>query len=96
MNTLVFDIETVPDTAYGRRLHGLPDATDDEVAEVMFAKRRAEAGTDFLSHEQHRVVAISAVMRTRLNARSTTIAPATAASHSISPKVGKLSDPIWR
>jgi predicted PolB exonuclease-like 3'-5' exonuclease len=65
MNTLVFDVETVPDTAYGRRLHGLPDATDGEVAEVMFAKRRAEAGTDFLSHEQHRVVAISAVMRTR-------------------------------
>ena len=65
MNTLVFDIETVPDTAYGRRLYGLPDATDAEVAEVMFMKRRAEAGTDFLSHEQHRVVAIAAVMRTR-------------------------------
>jgi predicted PolB exonuclease-like 3'-5' exonuclease len=65
MNTLVFDIETVPDIPYGRRLYGLADATDAEVAEVMFLKRRAEAGTDFLSHEQHRVVAISAVMRTR-------------------------------
>ena len=65
MNTLVFDIETVPDTSYGRRLYGLPDATDAEVAEVMFLKRRAEAGTEFLSHEQHRVVAISVVMRSR-------------------------------
>ena len=69
MNTLVFDIETVPDTAYGRRLYGLPDATDKAVAEVMFAQRRAEAGSDFLPLEQHRVIAISAVLRSRESLR---------------------------
>ncbi len=65
MNTLVFDIETVPDTAYGRRLYGLGEASDRAVAELMFSQRRAEAGTDFLPLEQHRVVAIAAVMRSR-------------------------------
>jgi predicted PolB exonuclease-like 3'-5' exonuclease len=65
MNTLVFDIETVPDTALGRRLHGLGDLSDEHVAEVMFTKRRQETGSEFLSHEQHRVVAISVVMRSR-------------------------------
>ena len=65
MNTLVFDIETVPDTDLGRRLFHLSDLTDEEVARIMFAKRREETGGDFLSHEQHRVVAISVVMRSR-------------------------------
>ena len=65
MNTLVFDIETVPDTDLGRRLHGLDGLSDEQVAEVMFAKRRQETGGDFLSHEQHRVVAISVAMRSR-------------------------------
>jgi predicted PolB exonuclease-like 3'-5' exonuclease len=65
MNTLVFDIETVPDTDLGRRLYGLEGLADDQVAQIMFTKRRQETGTEFLSHEQHRVVAISVVMRSR-------------------------------
>jgi 3'-5' exonuclease len=65
MNTLVFDIETVPDTDFGRRLYGLDGLTDEQVGHIMFTKRRQELGSEFLSHEQHRVVAISAVMRTR-------------------------------
>src|SRR6202050_3837975 len=65
MNTLVFDIETVPDTDFGRRLYGLEGLTDQQVGHIMFTKRRQEVGSEFLSHEQHRVVAISAVMRTR-------------------------------
>jgi predicted PolB exonuclease-like 3'-5' exonuclease len=65
MNILVFDIETVPDTALGRRLYGLHDLSDEQVAEVMFTKRRQETGSDFLSHEQHRVIAISVAMRSR-------------------------------
>ncbi len=65
MNTLVFDIETVPDTDLGRRLYNLHNLTDDEVGEVMFARRRQETGVEFLSHEQQRVVAISVVMRSR-------------------------------
>ena len=65
MNTLIFDIETVPDTELGRRLYELRDLDDAAVADAMFTRRRQETGSDFLSHEQHRVVAISVVMRSR-------------------------------
>jgi 3'-5' exonuclease len=65
VNTLVFDIETVPDVALGRRLHRLRDISDEQVGEIMFSRRRQETGSDFLPHEQHRVIAISVVMRTR-------------------------------
>ena len=65
MNTLVFDVETVPDTALGRRLHGLHDLSDQQVAQIMFTKRRQETGSEFLSHEQQRIVAISVAMRSR-------------------------------
>lgn len=65
MNTLVFDIETIPDVALGRRLHGLGGLADAQVAKAMFALRRQDSGTEFLPHEQHRVVAISCVLRSR-------------------------------
>jgi len=63
MNHLIFDIETIPDVEYGRRLlglHGLPDAA---VAAAMFAQRQQKAGTDFLPLPQHRVVAIACALR---------------------------------
>ena len=65
MNTLVFDIETVPDTDLGRRLNDLHDLSDEHAAQIMFTKRRQESGSEFLSHEQQRIVAISVVMRNR-------------------------------
>jgi 3'-5' exonuclease len=65
VNTLVFDIETVPDVDLGRRLYGLKNLSDKQVGQIMFTKRRQETGSEFLSHEQHRVVAISVVMRSR-------------------------------
>lgn len=65
MNVFVFDIETVPDVASGRRLHDLHDLSDADVAKVMFHKRREKTGgSDFLRLHLHRVVAISAVLRT--------------------------------
>ncbi len=65
VNVLVFDIETVPDVDGARHLWGLGDLDDEAVAKVMFAKRQQEtAGTsDFLRHYLHRIVAISAVLR---------------------------------
>jgi predicted PolB exonuclease-like 3'-5' exonuclease len=54
MAIFVFDIETIPDVEFGRN-----------VAAVMQARRRQDAGTDFLSLEQQRVVAISVALRTR-------------------------------
>ena len=65
MHILVFDIETVPDTDLGRRLFDLHDLSDAQVAQIMFTHRRQETGSEFLSHEQHRIIAISVVMRTR-------------------------------
>ena len=64
MNVLTFDIETVPDVDAGRRLYKLGDLPDQDVAKVMFHKRREQTGdSDFLRHYLHRVVAISAVLR---------------------------------
>ena len=63
MNVLCFDIETVPDTEFGRRLYGLGDLDDESVAKVMRFKRLQAKQTDFLPLPQHRVVVISAVLR---------------------------------
>jgi predicted PolB exonuclease-like 3'-5' exonuclease len=60
MNTLVFDIETVPDVEFGRRLHGLDGLDDEEVGKAMQARARQESGSDFLPHEQQRIVASGA------------------------------------
>jgi predicted PolB exonuclease-like 3'-5' exonuclease len=64
-NVLVFDIETVPDVEFGRRLHGLEGLTDKQVGYVMQTRQREQTGSEFLSLEQHRVVAISVAMRLR-------------------------------
>ncbi len=63
MNVLVFDIETVPDVAAGRRLLDLDGLSDRHVAEIMLQKQRQQSGSDFLRHHLHRVVAIAAVLR---------------------------------
>jgi predicted PolB exonuclease-like 3'-5' exonuclease len=65
VNVLVFDIETIPDTQLGRRLHGLDGLSDAEVARAMFTLRRQDHGSDFLAHPQHRIVAISCALRSR-------------------------------
>ena len=67
MTVLVFDIETVPDVAAGRRLLGLAGVSDGEVAEAMFSRRRHEThgASDFLRHHLHRVVAISVLLAGR-------------------------------
>jgi len=63
---LAFDIETIPDIAGLRRLHGLDGRlADDEVAEMAFTLRRQASGTDFLPLHLHRVVAISCALRDR-------------------------------
>ena len=62
--SLVFDIETVPDVAGLRRLHGLGnDSADSDVAAFALQKRRAATGQDFLPLHLHRVVAIACALR---------------------------------
>ena len=66
MNTLVFDIETIPDVAGGRKIYDLPDDLDDDgVAKAMFHLRYQKAGTEFLPHHLHCVAAISVTFRGR-------------------------------
>jgi len=64
-NVFAFDIETVPDVELGRRLHGLDGLSDKQVGYVMQTRQREQTGSEFLSLEQQRVVAISVAMRTR-------------------------------
>ncbi len=62
-NVLVFDIETVPDVKAGRQLLDLEGLSDEDVALAMRTLRTQKTGkTDFLSHFQHQIVAISAVL----------------------------------
>jgi predicted PolB exonuclease-like 3'-5' exonuclease len=61
---LAFDIETIPDIAGIRRLHGLSDELGDaEVAELAFQRQRAKSGHDFLPHHLQRVAVISCALR---------------------------------
>ncbi len=62
--TLVFDIETIPDTDGLKTLLDLPAETSaEDVANIAFHKRRQQNATDFLPLHQHRVVAISCALR---------------------------------
>ncbi len=63
MNVLVFDIDTIPDIDGCRRLYDLHGLSDDDVARAVFQMRRQQSGGDFLRHHLHRIVAISAVLR---------------------------------
>ena len=65
MPVFAFDIETIPDVELGRRIFDLGDLGDKEVGYVMQAKRREAYGSEFLSLEQQRIVAISVALRTR-------------------------------
>ncbi len=64
MHCFSFDIETVPDVEFGRRLWGLDDVSDEDVATAMTFKQLQKSGREFLPLQQHRVVAISVALRT--------------------------------
>lgn len=63
MRYLVFDIETVPDVALGRRLFPLGELSDEEAAKAMTFRHLQESGSEFLPLYQHRIVAISVALR---------------------------------
>jgi len=64
MPTLVFDIETIPDTDGLRKLYQLPaETTAEDIANIAFHQRRQHNGTEFLPIHQHRVCAISCALR---------------------------------
>ena len=65
MAFFVFDIETIPDVEFGRRLYALEGLSDKHIGYVMQTRKRQDSGTEFLSLEQQQVVAISVALRTR-------------------------------
>ncbi len=73
MNCFSFDIETVPDIEFGRRLYGLEGLEDEDVGTAMLFKRQQAVGHDFLPLHQHRVVAISVALRNGDNFRVWTL-----------------------
>ncbi len=65
MNTLVFDIETIPDTEFGAAYFDLQGLSAEDTGRAMAHLRQQESGSDFQKLPFHRVVAISAVWRGR-------------------------------
>jgi predicted PolB exonuclease-like 3'-5' exonuclease len=62
--SLVFDIETIPDTDGLRILYDLPAETAaTDVANIALHKRRQQNGSEFLPLHQHRICAISCALR---------------------------------
>ncbi len=64
MNCFAFDIETIPDVEFGRRMWNLEDLSDEDVATAMSFMQQQKTGSDFLPLHQHKVVAISVALRT--------------------------------
>jgi predicted PolB exonuclease-like 3'-5' exonuclease len=64
MHCFSFDIETIPDVEFGRRMWDLGDLSDEDVASAMFFKQQQKSGSEFLPLHQHRIVAISVALRT--------------------------------
>jgi predicted PolB exonuclease-like 3'-5' exonuclease len=69
LNTLAFDIETIPDVEFGRLLYDGEGLDDADVAKIMQFKQKQARNTDFLPLPQHRIVVISAVLRDRQGLR---------------------------
>lgn len=63
-NILVFDIETIADIdAYRLLSGGLNELDDGDVYRLMASERLSEAGSTFMRHHLHKIVAISVVMK---------------------------------
>lgn len=64
--TMVYDLETVPDVALGRKLLNLSKESDQEVVDALVERQKAKTqGTSsFLPHYMQQIVAISVVVST--------------------------------
>jgi len=64
MHCFSFDIETIPDVDFGRRMWNLDGLSDADVGTAMTFMRQQKTGSDFLPLHVQRVVAISVAFRT--------------------------------
>ena len=65
MHCFSFDIETVPDTEFGRRNWDFEGLSDADVGTAMTFMRQQKTGSEFLALHMHRIVAISVAFRSR-------------------------------
>ena len=65
MHCFAFDIETIPDTEFGKRMWNLDGLSEEDIGTAMNFMQLQKTGRDFLPLHQHRVVAISVALRTR-------------------------------
>lgn len=63
MHCFSFDIETIPDVEFGRKMWQLDDLSDQDVGTAMSFKRQQATGNEFLPLHQQRIVAISVALR---------------------------------
>ena len=63
MHCFSFDIETIPDVEFGRRMWDLEGLSDKDVGTAMTFMRQQQTGSDFLPLHLQRVVAISVAFR---------------------------------
>ena len=63
MNCCSFDIETIPDVEFGRRMWDLADLSEEDVASAMIFRQLQATGSEFLPLHQHRIVAIAVALR---------------------------------
>ncbi|MGB5353252.1 MAG: 3'-5' exonuclease [Woeseia sp.] len=78
MHCFAFDIETVPDVDFGRRMFNLDGLSDKDVGTALRFQRQQQTGSDFLPLHQHRIVAISVALRTQDTFRLWTLGEADA------------------
>lgn len=63
MHCFSFDIETIPDVEFGRKMFQLDDLADQDVGTAMSFMRQQATGNEFLPLHQQRIVAISVALR---------------------------------
>lgn len=64
MHCFSFDIETIPDVEFGRKMWHLEGLSDADVGTAMGFMRQQATGSEFLPLHQQRIVAISVALRT--------------------------------
>lgn len=61
MDTLIFDIETIPDADVGRRLYDFKELSDADVVRALEQLQYQKNGTTFMPHYLHKILVISLI-----------------------------------
>tara|TARA_B110000438_G_scaffold1665_1_gene1666 strand:- start:265 stop:1038 length:774 start_codon:yes stop_codon:yes gene_type:complete len=65
MNCFAFDIETIPDVEFGRKMWNLEGLSDEDIGNTMMFKQKQKTNSEFLPLHQHKIVAISVALRNK-------------------------------